>query len=380
MYFLFYTLILLVNAVIAFNTTEFFDITNPPIYTAQKSTTINDTLSNIWSIDIREPKISTQFSDNSLDNEITIFYKKITKNRNHRIYLMKNDCIENLTSNVLLISNIYDDNNGNLDLNINVDTENINTNEEIYFNNEQNPRIEFCVRAELYIKPNITVTYLETVVIIYLDLTLGFNNVETVIVEKEADSVVTDIANIDYSIDACTCNTDLVIPNDLCENLDKIDTIFQDDPYLGICLNTNSDQVEIFEIKNLDIEQDGFRFGPKLINNGEINELVDIIQSRGLSTMGRNIVLDIRLVDDFFRDELPKNLSVFGNVEVKFRDSNRRFLLNIDRILQVDENNLEDEEFNLEVSLEKKIEVSTGNYYTINNIYYYLASIFYLFA
>lgn len=283
-----------------------------------------------WSIQLRNNQIEVVFSDETEEEEIKLFYEK-TPYRNHTVEIFHRNCEDLLENEVI---SIYSQNSnilGELDINLNLETANINNNEEIYFENENSlPTIEFCVRVNLILDsdPSTVVSFLETVVIINLDLSLNFNLAEGFIYERNDPAIITQNAIIDYSIDACLCETPIVSVGDTCDSIPEISGPFSSGTILGICLNTDSSDVIINRIVELILTQDGQEKGGQPIENGVFNELTNLVTSNGLSGSGRNIAINTRLVDDFFEDQEPEDILARGVVEIEF--ANRRQLQKIE--------------------------------------------------
>ena len=283
-----------------------------------------------WSIQLRNNQIEVVFSDETEKEEIKLFYEK-TPYRNHTVEIFHRNCEDLLENEVISIYSQNSNMLGELDINLYLETANINNNEEIYFVNENSlPTIEFCVRVNLILDsdPSTVVSFLETLVIINLDLSLNFNLAEGFIYERNDPAIITQNAIIDYSIVACLCETPIVSIGDTCDSIPEISGPFSSGTILGICLNTDSSDVIINRIVELILIQDGQAKGGQPIENGVFNELTNLVTSNGLSESGRNIAINTRLVDDFFDDEEPGDVLAQGIVEIEF--ANRRQLQKIE--------------------------------------------------
>lgn len=287
-----------------------------------------------WKIELRNPPIQVVFSDLTDTEEIRLFYSK-TAYRNHTVELLSRDCTEPLRGSIIeLVSDQASSPVGDLDLVFDVSTDLllVDTSDEnqvqVFFQDSDTNSIEFCVRVRLNIIEEdaegftllTTVSSLDTVVIISVDLTLNFEVAQGYVFTRDGDpNVVTDNAIIDYNIEACLCETPTVVPGDTCsQSLPELTSVFEPGSILGLCINTDSDSVIIARILDLQFLQDGVEKGPRPVNNGVLSELTEIVITNGLQETGANIALTSRIVDAFFASGSAETLIVRGVVEIAF--------------------------------------------------------------
>lgn len=301
-----------------------------------------------WDVRLREPKIEVVFSDVTSSEEIRLFYLK-TPYRNHTVELFARDCTQRLANNVIRMSSALVSPVGELDLLFDVSTDLLLANGDsdesgvqVFFQSTESSSIEFCVRVSLNVVSTgedgeseivTPVSFLDTVVLISLDLTLNFEIAEGFVFPRGDPSVVTQNAIIDYNIEACLCETPTVVRGDTCGGtLPELSDALEPGDILGLCINTDSESVVVARIVELQFLQDGQEKGPRPVNNGIFSELTSLATTNGLTTKGRNIALTSRLVDAFFTANPDSSLLIRGVVEIEFsgtdanRGSRKRFL------------------------------------------------------
>jgi len=229
-------------------------------------------------------------------------------------------------------------------------------------------QISLCVRIELLHDSGHIVAFHETSTEVFVDLAVGFSSA-SVSLNRVGPQVVTDSADVTFSVDACQCVGASILSTDVCtvpsagiyggdgtdESLaGSAPPALVQNSILDLCLSTSSTKVNIVEIQSLFLDQTG---GPS--RNPIADSVPDVLTVIG--AVGDHInVISTRLVSGFFATDIPESLVASGTVLLEFDTTGetRRQLGNI-RILQTSEENT----FQAEVKLTKFSEgVSDGSW------------------
>lgn len=288
-----------------------------------------------WVVELRPPQIEVTFSDLTLNEEVKLYYYQ-TPYRNSTVTLLSRDCSVQLnTQNDISLYSASVSPLGELDVVWNINTDTIATNPSVYFTSEgESPSIEFCVRVSLIVPSSpaspLVVTQFDTVVQITLDLTLNFNLVEGVVFRADDPAVVTQNAFIDYGVEACLCNTPTVLLGELCDTVALDSRLVTPNQPVGICIQTDSNQVIIETLEELAFYQNNVNVNTPAsqpVNNGVFNPVTSIVTTNGLSPTGRLIAVSTRLLGVDPTQEVVAQ----GVATIAFADNrpSRRLQLNV---------------------------------------------------
>merc|ERR1712100_160491 len=184
--------------------------------------------------------------------------------------------------------------------------------------------------------------------------------------DREAATEIDTVATVDYTLSACQSTTS-VNENSRCGNLvDPGSAVLAQNSVVDVCISTDSEDVNIVTIQNLDLTQKVTDVGFRAIGSqadmydGSLSVLTDY------STKHPHIhCVSVRLISSFFEESDPDAIDITGQALLEFagedEEAGRRMLSNFN-VRRTQQTGPEQESsFFLEVELQGEQDVAPSS-------------------